>query len=61
MRTISAKERHAQLERELKDARNKATAFVSRGNVCLIQGSFVTKKDLAERRMRAAAFLKKMH
>ncbi|MEG0334280.1 MAG: hypothetical protein RR553_04150 [Akkermansia sp.] len=60
MKALSIKERRARLERELKEARNKATASVSRGNVCLIQGSFVTKKDIEARRAHAADFLKKM-
>lgn len=61
VRHISVKERMERLQRELKDARNKAVSAVSRGNVCLTRGRFVTAEDLKERRFRVAKNLKAMH
>jgi len=60
VRNISVKERLERLQRDLKEARCKAVSTVSRGNVCLLQGNFVTQEELKKRRSHAAAFLKKM-
>ena len=59
--TPNSLELKQRLAEAFKDAERKAVMAVSRGNVCLLRGNYVTEADFKARKQHAVQVLKNMY